>query len=181
MALRHLLAQFLPHRLDPAPSRLRGRIDVIGPHGFVAAELAPEIADVLPREKIPKDEIMIAHEARGRRQVAGRRDKPVQHAGTVAAAIDIVAEIDEMRLRGGPVAQILPDAAPEQVEKIRAAVNVADRIDAFAIGERNARRGLLRRVAPSPEKPADKGEGRVLLPARAVGIVRSPARSVNAG
>ena len=87
--------------------------------------------------------LVIALDERDARRGGGERHRALDDAARIRAAIDEVAEQDQRR-RGGCARRVVRvDRGEQPVELVGAAVDVADRVDALAGGDR--RRGRLLR------------------------------------
>ena len=77
--------------------------------------------------------LVIAHQVDGAQAGDGRAGgEPCHDRGTVRAAIDVVAEVDQHGLRRGALRQVLGDRHVQRLELVDAAVDVADRVGTLA-------------------------------------------------
>jgi hypothetical protein len=55
--------------------------------------------------------------------------KLIDHMLRIGAAIDVIAEVDFLRVSDGPAPEIVVDAFGDFIQQIRTAMDVADRVD----------------------------------------------------
>ena len=89
---------------------------------------------------------MIAEQEPGGGAVCGQTVQPLDDTRRGRAAIDQVAEEDQRRLRAPARRVVRVDRAEQAAQLVVTAMDIAHRIDAFAIGDR--RGGSGRRAAP---------------------------------
>src|SRR5690242_12052050 len=86
-------------------------------------------------ERAEEDLLVIAEDEADVAARLGKPDQPIDHARRIGAAIDEIAEEDELRLRGAAGAVVRLDLPDQIVEQAEAAVDIADRIDALPFGD----------------------------------------------
>src|SRR5208282_414612 len=80
--------------------------------------------------------LVVPHEVDALEALERRVEQEVDHLARLQAAVDIVAEIDDASSLDGTLAGVLSELEVKRLEKVGAAVDIADRVDARA--RRNA-------------------------------------------
>ena len=136
-AIAHRLVQFVVIH-----SIVIGRIDAVAHDRLTSADPAEHAQRLgLALQRFEEDLFVIAEQEARVRPVQRQTTQRLDHGGGGGAAIDEVAQEDQRRLRRTARGVIGRDIDKQLVEQVRAAVNVADGIDAFAGGYEGSRNG----------------------------------------
>lgn len=118
--------------------RIDRRFNSIRHQRLKAAKALPIIEDAWIGQKFCQVSLVVAFEKNSSMRAAAS-NQSVKHLSRLGSAIDVIAEEDFNAVSGWIFCQLGVDALEHLVKQIRAAVNIADRIDADAFGRSRSR------------------------------------------